>query len=56
MFDGPGDYLLTGLKNVRVYSQMCGGGGVRDFLQSIPPEDFKWNSPNSFNFFLGVSL
>ncbi len=20
--------------------------GVRDFFQSVPPEDFKWNSPN----------
>ena len=20
-------------------------GGVRDFFQSVPPEDFKWNSP-----------
>ena len=21
-------------------------GGVRDFFLSVPPEDFKWNSPN----------
>ena len=21
-------------------------GGVRDFFQSVPPEDFKWNSPH----------
>ncbi len=26
-------------------NKMCGGGGVRDFFQSVPHEDFKWNSP-----------
>ena len=23
------------------------GGGVREFFQSVPPEDFKWNSPKA---------
>ncbi len=36
---------MYGGGGVREKKNVC-GGGLRDFFQSVPPEDFKWNSPN----------
>ncbi len=36
---GEKKYLGIDVWGVREKNKMCGGGG------SVPPEDFKWNSP-----------